>query len=118
MNRPKDRRVHAGCRNLGRSWSQAENRRICARMMAVEPFYWTAGVRETLDPGLLCIPGNGALTMDFRKLITFVSLAVCFSTVQAADKSVTRLSEPVAVTDNAEIFGAPLDESASPTSLQ
>lgn len=56
--------------------------------------------------------------MDFRKLITFVSLAVCFSTVQAADKSVTRLSEPVAVTDNAEIFGAPLDESASPTSLE
>ena len=34
-----------------------------------------------------------------------------------AGAEVTRLSEPVAVTDDAEVFGAPLDESAKPTSL-
>ena len=34
-----------------------------------------------------------------------------------AGAEVTRLSEPVAVTDDAEVFGAPLDENATPATL-
>ena len=55
--------------------------------------------------------------MNMRIFITSVALAACFATVQAADDNVIRLSEPVAVTDDAEIFGAPLNEGASPTAL-
>ena len=55
--------------------------------------------------------------MNMRSLIAFVAIAACFSTVEATDDAVIRLSEPVAVTDDAEIFGAPLNEEASPTGL-
>jgi hypothetical protein len=44
-------------------------------------------------------------------------IATCFLLVQAVHADVTRLSEPVAVTADAEVFGAPLDESAKPMSL-
>jgi phage tail sheath protein FI len=44
-------------------------------------------------------------------------IAACVLFAQAATAEVTRLSEPVAVTDDAEIFGAPLDENARATSL-
>jgi hypothetical protein len=54
--------------------------------------------------------------MNKVKLLIWVAIAACFSAVQAADDDVIRLSEPVAVTDDAEIFGAPLNEDASPTS--
>ena len=55
--------------------------------------------------------------MISRTFMTILALVACFSTGLASDGVVIRLSEPVAVTDNAEIFGAPLDENASPTSL-
>ena len=55
--------------------------------------------------------------MNMRSFIAFVAIAACFSTVQATDDAVIRLSEPVAVTDDAEIFGAPLNEEASPAAL-
>jgi len=55
--------------------------------------------------------------MNFRTLITCIVFIACFSAVQAADGDVTRLSEPVAVTENAEIFGAPLNMDASPVAL-
>ena len=47
-----------------------------------------------------------------------VLMAACVLFAQVAGAEVTRLSEPVAVTDDAEIFGAPLDESARATSLE
>jgi len=46
-----------------------------------------------------------------------ILIATCFLLVQAVHADVTRLSEPVAVTADAEVFGAPLDESAKPMSL-
>ena len=46
-----------------------------------------------------------------------ILIATCFLLVQAVHADVTRLSEPVAVTNDAEVFGAPLDESAKPMSL-
>jgi len=46
-----------------------------------------------------------------------ILIATCFLLVQAVHADVTRLSDPVAVTDDAEIFGAPLDENARPMSL-
>lgn len=46
-----------------------------------------------------------------------VLMATCLLLAQAVHAEVTRLSEPVAVTDHAEVFGAPLDENAKPTSL-
>jgi len=55
--------------------------------------------------------------MNSRTLITCILLVACFAAVHAADDGVTRLSEPVAVTENAEIFGAPLNEEASPVAL-
>ena len=47
-----------------------------------------------------------------------VLMAACVLFAHAAIAEVTRLSEPVAVTDDAEIFGAPLDADARPTSLE
>jgi hypothetical protein len=47
-----------------------------------------------------------------------VLMAACVLFAQVAGAEVTRLSEPVAVTDDAEIFGAPLDENARATSLE
>jgi hypothetical protein len=55
--------------------------------------------------------------MIVRKIITLVAFAVCCTNVQASDAGVIRLSEPVAVTEDAEIFGAALNEDASPTAL-
>jgi hypothetical protein len=46
-----------------------------------------------------------------------ILIATCLLLVQAVHADVTRLSEPVAVTADAEVFGAPLDESAKPMSL-
>jgi hypothetical protein len=46
-----------------------------------------------------------------------ILIATCFLLVQAVHADVTRLSDPVAVTADAEIFGAPLDENAKPMSL-
>ena len=48
----------------------------------------------------------------------FALAAACVLSVQVASAEVTRLSEPVAVTEDAEIFGAPLDASAQATSLE
>jgi hypothetical protein len=48
---------------------------------------------------------------------SFVFAAFLLLADAAAAGDVTRLSEPVAVTDDAEIFGAPLDADARPTSL-
>ena len=47
-----------------------------------------------------------------------ILVATCVLFAQAASAEVTRLSEPVAVTDGAEIFGAPLDANATPASLE
>lgn len=55
--------------------------------------------------------------MSKRILAYFLTLALLLMITQAATADVTRLSEPVAVTDDAEIFGAPLDANAAPTSL-
>jgi hypothetical protein len=55
--------------------------------------------------------------MQIKRLIACLALAAFVSSVQASDGGVIRLSEPVAVTDDAEIFGAPLNEDASPTAL-
>ena len=46
-----------------------------------------------------------------------VLIASCFLPVQAVHADVTRLSDPVAVTADAEVFGALLDENAKPMSL-
>jgi hypothetical protein len=51
------------------------------------------------------------------ELVFSVLLATCLLFAQPVIAEVTRLSEPVAVTDDAEIFGAPLDAGATPTSL-
>ncbi len=56
--------------------------------------------------------------MNIKRLIACVAIVACFSTAHAADGDVIRLSDPVAVTDEAEIFGAPLNEDASPASLR
>ena len=55
--------------------------------------------------------------MQIKQLITAAVMAVCFSNLQASNDDVIRLSEPVAVTDSAEIFGAPLNEEASAMEL-
>jgi hypothetical protein len=47
-----------------------------------------------------------------------VLMLTCALFTQATLADVIRLSEPVAVTDDAEIFGAPLDANARPTSLE
>jgi hypothetical protein len=57
------------------------------------------------------------MTMNKLKLLTWFAFAACFSAAQAAEDGVIRLSEPVAVTADAEIFGAALNEDASPTAL-
>jgi hypothetical protein len=47
-----------------------------------------------------------------------VLVIACVLFAQAAFADVIRLSEPVAVTDDAEIFGAQLDANARPTSIE
>jgi hypothetical protein len=55
--------------------------------------------------------------MNTRIRFAPVVFATLILFAQAAPADVTRLSEPVAVTDDAEIFGAPLDADARLTSL-
>lgn len=55
--------------------------------------------------------------MKLRVLFACFALAAGFAPAYAADDDVVRLSEPVAVTDDAEIFGAPLNAEATPVSL-
>ena len=55
--------------------------------------------------------------MNTRSLVSSIAFATLFLLAQAAAAHVTRLSEPVAVTDDAEVFGALLDADAKPTSL-
>jgi hypothetical protein len=55
--------------------------------------------------------------MNIRTAVSSIGLSVCILFAQAVEADVNRLSEPVAVTDEAEIFGAPLDADARPTSL-
>lgn len=55
--------------------------------------------------------------MNTRIVVASFVFAAFLLLADAAAADVTRLSEPVAVTDDAEIFGAPLDADARPTSL-
>lgn len=56
--------------------------------------------------------------MNIRSAASSIAFAVLFLFAQAAVAEVTRLSEPVEVTDDAEVFGAPLDADARSASLQ
>ena len=56
--------------------------------------------------------------MTMRTVVFAVALAMGVLLVRAVEAEVIRLSEPVAVTDEAEIFGAPLDADARPASLE
>ena len=53
-----------------------------------------------------------------RTVVLSIALATCILSAPVIGADVIRLSEPVAVTDDAEIFGAPLDADARPTSLE
>ena len=55
--------------------------------------------------------------MNTRIAVLLVALAGSILFGQAVQAEVTRLSEPVAVTDDAEVFGAPLNPDARPASL-
>ena len=55
--------------------------------------------------------------MNIRTVGSSVALGICVLLTQYAAAEVTRLSEPVEVTDEAEIFGAPLNADAKPTTL-
>jgi hypothetical protein len=56
--------------------------------------------------------------MNTRTVDFLSTLAICMLLAPAVNADVVRLSEPVAVTDEAEIFGAPLDAEARPASLE
>ena len=56
--------------------------------------------------------------MNLRNTLILAAVAICTLFTQAVEAEVTRLSEPVAVSDDAEIFGAPLDADATPVSLE
>ena len=56
--------------------------------------------------------------MNMRTAFTFIALAICALSAAIVKAEVTRLSEPVAVTDESEIFGAPLNVDAQATSLE
>ena len=56
--------------------------------------------------------------MKMRTPISSIAIAVFALFAQAAVAEVTRLSEPVEVTDYAEVFGAPLDADATSASLE
>lgn len=58
----------------------------------------------------------GFKPMTIRAAVILIVIATSLLFAQAGAE-VTRLSDPVAVTDDAEVFGAPLDENAKPTSL-
>jgi hypothetical protein len=55
--------------------------------------------------------------MIIRSFAFIVALVTCFAFTQNVSAEVTRLSEPVSVTDDAEVFGAPLNAEAAPTTL-
>jgi hypothetical protein len=55
--------------------------------------------------------------MNIRTVGSSVALGICVLLTHYAVAEVTRLSEPVEVTDEAEIFGAPLNADAKPTTL-
>ena len=56
--------------------------------------------------------------MKKRTVASSITLAVFVLFTQVAVAEVTRLSEPVEVTDDAEVFGAPLDADARSASLE
>ena len=56
--------------------------------------------------------------MKIRTVAYSITLAVFVLFTQVAVAEVTRLSEPVEVTDDAEVFGAPLDADARSASLE
>jgi hypothetical protein len=56
--------------------------------------------------------------MKLRTVACSITLAAFILFAQAAVAEVTRLSEPVEVTDDAEVFGAPLDADARSASLE
>lgn len=56
--------------------------------------------------------------MKIRTVASSITLAVFVLLTQVAVAEVTRLSEPVEVTDDAEVFGAPLDADARSASLE
>ena len=56
--------------------------------------------------------------MNVRTVAFSVASATLFLFSHAALADVTRLSEPVEVTDDAEVFGAPLDANARSASLE
>ncbi len=61
-------------------------------------------------------PGRRRRNVD-AALIGFLLCLLAVSTSQAANTSI-RLSEPVAVTDDAEVFGAPLDDTLPVVDLE
>lgn len=56
--------------------------------------------------------------MNLRTVASPIALAILLIFSHAAVADVTRLSEPVEVTDDAEVFGAPLDADAKSASLE
>lgn len=56
--------------------------------------------------------------MNVRTVASPIALAILLIFSHAAVADVTRLSEPVEVTDDAEVFGAPLDADATSASLE
>jgi hypothetical protein len=56
--------------------------------------------------------------MNIRSAVSFATLAICILSAQAIAADAKRLSEPVEVTDQAEVFGAPLNADARSTSLE
>jgi len=58
------------------------------------------------------------LVMNLRTVASRIAFAIFFLFAQTAVADVIRMSEPVEVTDDAEIFGAPLDADARSASLE
>ena len=56
--------------------------------------------------------------MNVRNAVSFSTLAICILFAQAVAADVKRLSEPVEISDLAEVFGAPLNVDARSTSLE
>ena len=56
--------------------------------------------------------------MNTRTLASSIAIAAFALFTQAAAAEVTRLSDPVEITEDAEVFGAPLDADATSASLE
>ncbi len=56
--------------------------------------------------------------MNIRRVASSIAFSVLVLFAQASVADVTRLSEPVEVTDDAEVFGAPLDADARSATLE